>query len=83
MPGAATIIIQTRWNENDLSGGILPVDWDGESGFIRGRDGLEWYVLCLPGHGRPAKQPAARRAEQQAGPGTNSGYRPNAVCRLV
>jgi len=48
MPGGATLIIQTRWHEDDLSGGILPRDWAGESGLIRGRDGLDWFVLCLP-----------------------------------
>lgn len=48
VPGGATIIIQTRWHQDDLSGGILPIDWDGESGLIRCRDGQDWYVLCLP-----------------------------------
>ena len=48
MPGGATVIIQTRWHQDDLSGGILPADWNGESGFVKGRDGLEWYVLCVP-----------------------------------
>ncbi len=48
MPGGATVIIQTRWHQDDLSGGILPVDWNGQSGFVKGRDGLEWYVLCVP-----------------------------------
>jgi hypothetical protein len=38
----------TRWHQDDLSGGILPVDWNGESGLIKGRDGLDWFVLCLP-----------------------------------
>ena len=48
MPGGATIIIQTRWHEDDLSGSILPEDWDGQSGFQMGRDGQKWFVLCLP-----------------------------------
>lgn len=48
MPGGATVIVQTRWHQDDLSGAILPVDWKGESGFIRGRDGLDWFVLCIP-----------------------------------
>lgn len=48
MPGGATVIVQTRWHQDDLSGGILPIDWKGESGFIKGRDGLEWFVLCIP-----------------------------------
>jgi len=48
IPGGWTIIIQTRWHEDDLSGGILPEGWDGASGFVKGRDGQEWFVLCLP-----------------------------------
>ncbi len=48
IPGGWTIIIQTRWHEDDLSGGILPEDWDGQSGFIAGRDGQNWFVLCIP-----------------------------------
>lgn len=48
MPGGSTIIIQTRWHQDDLSGGILPEDWNGESGLIRCRDGQDWFVLCLP-----------------------------------
>jgi predicted phage terminase large subunit-like protein len=47
-PGGWTLIIQTRWNENDLSGQILPEGWDGESGPIKCRDGLVWEVLCIP-----------------------------------
>lgn len=48
VPGGTTIIIQTRWHEDDLSGSILPEGWDGESGFLKGRDDQQWFVLCLP-----------------------------------
>lgn len=48
IPGGKQIIVQTRWHEDDLSGSILPEGWNGESGLMRGRDGQEWYVLCLP-----------------------------------
>ena len=48
VPGGKQIIVQTRWHEADLSGGILPEKWAGESGFIECRDGRKWYVLCLP-----------------------------------
>lgn len=48
IPGGWTIIIQTRWHEDDLSGGILPEKWDGESGFVTGRDDQQWFVLRLP-----------------------------------
>ncbi len=48
IPGGSTIIIQTRWHEEDLSGSILPEGWDGQSGLMKGQDGQDWYVLCLP-----------------------------------
>ena len=48
VPGGVQIIVQTRWHEDDLSGGILPEEWDGQSGLMQGRDGQPWYVLCLP-----------------------------------
>ena len=47
-PGGAIIIIQTRWHEDDLSGRILPKDYDGRSGLVRARDGEEWFVLNFP-----------------------------------
>lgn len=47
VPGGWQVIIQTRWNENDLSGRILPADWAGESGDILCRDGNVWHVICL------------------------------------
>lgn len=47
VPGGSLMIIQTRWHEDDLSGRILPEDWNGESGDIMCRDGNVWRVLCL------------------------------------
>lgn len=47
IPGASVIIIQTRWHEDDLSGRILPEDYDGASGVIRCRDGRDWEVLNI------------------------------------
>lgn len=47
-PGGWIVLIQTRWNQNDLAGQILPENWDGESGPILCRDGLIWEVLCIP-----------------------------------
>jgi hypothetical protein len=38
----------TRWHEEDLSGSILPTDYNGESGMIKCRDGQTWEVLCIP-----------------------------------
>ena len=47
-PNAAQIIIQTRWHPNDLSGRILPEDWNGESGVFEGFDGQDWTVISMP-----------------------------------
>lgn len=47
-PGGWVLLILTRWDENDLAGQILPEGWDGESGPIKCRDGLEWEVICIP-----------------------------------
>jgi predicted phage terminase large subunit-like protein len=46
-PGGSLIIINTRWHNGDLSGSILPENYNGESGIIRGRDGEDWEVICL------------------------------------
>ncbi|MCK5849608.1 MAG: terminase family protein [Kiritimatiellae bacterium] len=48
IPGGWEIIVQTRWHEDDLSGRILPPDYDGESGLIDCEDGRQWYVINLP-----------------------------------
>ena len=47
IPGGWIVIIQTRWHQDDLSGRILPENWNGESGKILCRDGNEWDVICL------------------------------------
>lgn len=47
-PGGFVVLILTRWDENDLAGQILPEAWDGQSGTIRCRDGLDWEVVCIP-----------------------------------
>jgi predicted phage terminase large subunit-like protein len=47
-PGGAIVIIQTRWHEDDLSGRILPPDYDFRSGWVTARDGEKWFVLNFP-----------------------------------
>jgi hypothetical protein len=47
LPGAWVILIMTRWHEADLAGSILPDDYDGHSGMVKCRDGLEWEVLNI------------------------------------
>lgn len=61
IPGGSTIIIQTRWHEDDLSGGILPENWAGESGLIQGRDEQAWFVLCIPAICDRADDPLERK----------------------
>lgn len=61
IPGGATIIIQTRWHEDDVSGGILPEGWNGESGWVQGRDGQKWFVLCVPAICDRADDPLHRK----------------------
>lgn len=38
----------TRWHPDDLSGRILPPDWNFQSGVFEGFDGKAWTVICLP-----------------------------------
>jgi predicted phage terminase large subunit-like protein len=47
-PGGWEVGITTRWHEDDPAGRILPLDYNGESGWIKGQDGNDWYVVCLP-----------------------------------
>jgi len=61
IPGGWVMIIQTRWNELDLSGGILPEDYEGESGLIHCRDGNDWYVVCLPAQCERNDDPLGRK----------------------
>jgi len=60
IPGGWVVIIQTRWNENDLSGKILPETWAGESGDILCRDGNIWTVLCLQAECQTKTDPLGR-----------------------
>lgn len=46
-PGGKQVIINTRWNLNDLSGHILPDDYAGQTGWIKSKDDEDWYVLCI------------------------------------
>lgn len=61
VPGGAIVIIQTRWHEDDLSGRILPEDYDGETGPVGGRDGEEWYVISIPAEADREDDPLGRR----------------------
>jgi predicted phage terminase large subunit-like protein len=60
LPGAWLILIMTRWNEQDLAGEILPLDYKGQSGMITCRDGLDWEVLNLPAKAEHLDDPIGR-----------------------
>lgn len=47
-PGAWMIIVQTRWEVDDLAGGLLPEDYAGQSGPVLCQDGQVWEILNIP-----------------------------------
>lgn len=61
IPGGWVVIINTRWHEDDLSGRILPANWNGESGDIVCRDGNTWRVLCLQAECTNSTDPLGRK----------------------
>ena len=60
-PSMWTLIIQTRWHEEDLAGSILPQDYEGESGMIKCRDGQTWEVLSIAAEAERADDPLGRK----------------------
>lgn len=68
VPGGWLVIIQTRWNENDLAGRILPEKWKGDSGFFEGRDGRRWEVVCLQARCETDTDPLGRRRGEYLAP---------------
>lgn len=51
----------TRWNEDDVCGRILPEDYAGQSGRILCRDGQYWNVLNIPAKAEHADDPLGRQ----------------------
>ena len=60
-PTSWEVGITTRWHEDDIAGRILPTNYDGESGWIKGQDGNDWYVLCLPAECDRLDDPLGRK----------------------
>lgn len=60
-PHGRIVVIQTRWHEDDLAGRILPEDYDGATGWVDGRDGESWYVICIPAEADRPDDPLGRR----------------------
>jgi hypothetical protein len=61
LPNGWVAFIMTRWHEQDLAGAILPDDYDGRSGLITCKDGLEWEILNIPARAERADDPLGRR----------------------
>ncbi len=61
LPNAWGIIVLTRWHELDIAGRILPDDYDGRSGVIRCKDGLDWEVLNIPAKCERDDDPLGRK----------------------
>jgi len=60
-PNAWEIGITTRWHEDDVAGRILPLGYAGESGWVDGRDGNRWYVVCIPAEAERADDVLGRK----------------------
>lgn len=60
LPNGWVILIQTRWHQDDLAGGILPEGYAGQSGEILCRDGQVWTVLNIPAKCEHADDPLGR-----------------------
>lgn len=60
-PKASVIIIQTRWNENDLAGQLLPENYKGQSGPVLCRDGQVWEIVNLPAEAEMPDDPLGRQ----------------------
>ncbi len=61
LPGAYIILIQTRWHEMDLAGQILPDDYEGQSGWVKCKDGMWWHVLNIPAKCERGDDPLGRQ----------------------
>lgn len=74
LPGAWLVIIMTHWDEDDPCGRILPDDWSGDSGMFKGKDGLDWEVLCLQAQCETKSDPLKRQIGEYMV--INSSYSP-------
>ena len=67
-PDAWEIGITTRWHEDDIAGRILPEGYAGESGWVDGRDGNRWYVVCIPAEAERADDVLGRQIGERIWP---------------
>jgi predicted phage terminase large subunit-like protein len=66
--GGRIVLIQTRWHEEDLAGGLLPQDYDGRSGPVLCRDGEWWEVVNIPAQAERDDDPLGRAKGQYLWP---------------
>ncbi|MFE3836911.1 hypothetical protein [Pseudogemmobacter sonorensis] len=56
------LIVTTRWHEDDPAGRILPLGFDGRTGWYEDREtGEKWYVLSLPAIAERDDDPLGRK----------------------
>lgn len=67
-PYAREVGIITRWHEDDPAGRILPEDYAQQSGWVKGRDGNDWYVVCLPAECERPDDPLGRKVGERLWP---------------
>jgi predicted phage terminase large subunit-like protein len=60
LPGAWIVFIMTRWNMSDLAGSILPDNYDGRTGYVRCKDGMDWHILNIPAKAERPDDPLGR-----------------------
>jgi hypothetical protein len=53
--------IFTRWIDDDPAAWFLGEDYKGESGFVKGTDGLMWFVLNCPAEAEHEDDPLGRK----------------------
>lgn len=67
-PKAWEIGITTRWHEDDPAGRLLPENYSGETGWVDGRDGNKWFVVCLPAECERRDDPLGRQIGERLWP---------------
>jgi predicted phage terminase large subunit-like protein len=60
-PKGWIVYIGTRWHEDDPAGRILPMDYDGRSGWVTARDGEQWFVINIPAQCEREDDPIKRK----------------------
>ena len=67
-PGGRIVLIQTRWHMDDLAGSLLPETYNGESGWVVGKDGERWFVISIPAEAIHEDDPLGRKPGEMLWP---------------